>query len=281
MPVQDEMLNNTGRWRRFALFSGQGWLDDLPSGYAALTNDVATIVAAPDTLPTISKIIADAGSLYAYAARQPQARPMTGRGTVYAITVQEDQRWVVRHYLRGGTVASWLHDRYLRWGIPRPARELMASETVRSMGILTPRVAGLAIYRSGPFYRADIATEEIVGGQDLATVLYEDRPLEGEKRLRAWHAAGRLMGALLEHGVWHPDLNLKNVLLRWTDGSMEAYLLDLDRCSFAADVRTTNGMLRRFERSVRKWEAATGRSRTPEEKRALESGYSRNREGMR
>ena len=184
---------------------------------------------------------------------------MTGRGTVYAVPTTRGD-WVVRHFRRGGSVASLLGDRYLVSGVPRPFQETMVSESVRGRDIPTPRVLAAAVYRAGPIYRGDLVTELVPDASELAEVLFD-----GERsglaatsdRKEALRETGTLIRLLAAAGVRHADLNAKNVLLQWSGGSPTAYVLDLDRCKVGAEPVPVDGMLRRLLRSLRKFERRT------------------------
>jgi len=246
----------------------------LPAPYAVATHGKTIVVARSEVLDWARGAVERAGSLYAYAAGREGARVLQGRGPAYCIDGPTGA-CVVRHYRRGGEVARWLGDRYVRAGEPRPLRELRASEEVRRRGIDTPLVLALAIYPAGPFYRADIATAFVPGALDLAAALFGPAPLEGTDRLTAWAAAGSLLRTLGERGVVHADLNLKNILLDASVQPFRVLLLDLDRCRVAHRVTALVrlGMLRRFQRSASKWANRAGRTITEEERRAFEGAY--------
>jgi 3-deoxy-D-manno-octulosonic acid kinase len=204
---------------------------------------------------------------------------MAGRGAVYSVPApargpDARDRWAVRHYYRGGAVARWLDDRYLAVGAPRPWLEALASATARARQVPTPAVVAGAIYRRGMFYRADLATEVIPGSADLAEVLFGANrlslPLEG-----ALTAAGRLVRALERRGVFHPDLNAKNIVLEGGADGPAAHLVDLDRCCARQEGVPAPAfpMRRRLERSLRKFEGSTGRWIPHGAWTALHKGY--------
>jgi 3-deoxy-D-manno-octulosonic acid kinase len=226
----------------------------------------------------------------AAAEAHPDARPLAGRGRVVRVPAPgsaDGERWVVRHYHRGGAVARFLGDRYFRLGQPRPFHELRTLERLRALGVPTPEPVGAAVYRHGPFYRGDLVTRWVPGSIDLAGCLFpttspEPRPSPPT----AMRAAGRLVRRLHDHGVLHPDLNLKNILLAPAtshDPSAEpdALILDLDRAVVrpALTPRARRAMLERFWRSARKWEQRTGHILDATLQDAFEQGYARKDEG--
>lgn len=243
----------------------------LPDRYEAVEVGRTLLVAEPDVLRIAVDALESAGTLYGYAASLPDAVRMKGRGVVYGIEVPGG-RWAVRHSRRGGLVARWLGDRYLRAGVPRPIRELAASDAARRRGVATPRVIAVAIYPAGIFYRADVITEYIPDAVDLAGALFGPAALTGEDRVRACEAAGRLVAGLGGRGLVHPDLNLKNILVVRSGGEVSAVLLDLDQCRMLD--RVSHGqrarMRRRLLRSLEKWQFRTGRRLSARERAALD-----------
>jgi hypothetical protein len=224
-------------------------------------------------------------------------------------------QWVVRHYHRGGALAPVLGDRYLRVGTPRPVREYGLGRALAKRGVPTPRMVGAAVYPAGAFYRGDLVTERVDGARDLAAVLFgvaalptapgsgsdvrsADGPWPGSHapagalaarheaagdraavepavQTAAMSAAGRLIRRAHDAGLIHPDLNLKNILVR-SGAEPEAVLLDLDRGRLVGELsgRARRRMLERFWRSARKWERRTGQSLGPVLKEAFTAGYS-------
>jgi 3-deoxy-D-manno-octulosonic acid kinase len=198
---------------------------------------------------------------------------MRGRGDTWRLDTGEHGEWAVRHYHRGGAIARLLGDRYLTAGVPRPLRELAASEQARTRGVRTPRVEALLVLPHGPYYRADIATRFVPGAADLATVAFAAEHEAGAAA--AWRAAGRLIAAAFEAGVVHRDLNLMNVLIQ-EPGTAEprALLLDLDGARVGDPVAAAGRkrMLNRFHRSRRKLERRHERRVPPEHIVAFEEG---------
>lgn len=234
------------------------------------------------------------GTVTAAAAAHPEAETLTGRGRVHVVPAPVGGgRWAVRHYHRGGAVASLLGDRYLRVGTPRPVREYRVGLEVEARGVPTPAHIGAAVYPSGPWYRGDLVTRYVPASRDLAGVLFPGRTLAGDGAAASdasagpdvrvpppdprasMEAAGRLVRRLHEGGVVHPDLNLKNILIAGVAESVVALVVDLDRAE--AGPRVAEGarrrMIDRFWRSARKWQAATGVALAPSLEAAFDAGY--------
>jgi 3-deoxy-D-manno-octulosonic acid kinase len=230
------------------------------------------IVARGDDLAAVAAAVRATGSLHGHALQHGPARLAGGRGPVALWDAPGGERWAVRHYWRGGRLAGLLVDRYLRLGTPRPLAELAVHAELCARGVATPPVAAVAIYPHGPWYRADIATAYIPGAADLAALTLGPERWGEAERERAWHAAGRLVGAFLATGARHPDLNLRNILVR--RDPVEAYLLDLDRCSPPGPTSPgeSYGMLARFHRSRLKLEGLLGGRVNHSELTAFERG---------
>lgn len=209
------------------------------------------------------------GSLADAAAVTPGAETRRGRGRVLVVPAPDGGRWVVRHYHRGGAVASLLGDRYPRVGTPRPVRELRVGRMLEARGVPTPEHVAAAVYPAGIWYRGDLVTRYVPGSRDLARVLFGrsdfgagdgDDPAAPPVAEAAMAAAGRLLRRLHDAGLDHPDLNLKNVLLAGPDPDPRALVLDLDRARIRKRLSPARRrrMLDRFWRSARKWEDRTG-----------------------
>lgn len=233
----------------------------------------------PEAEGWVRATLEEGRTLFEEARDDPDRIELRGRGPAYAIPApartradpdSRPARWLVRHYRRGGAVASLLGDRYLRLGTPRPFRELAASEEVRARGVETPRVVAAAVYPAGVFYRGDLVTDFVEGARDLAEILFSDDE-EPSRRRRAAAAAGALVGELGRAGIHHRDLNAKNVLLVGEGEALRALALDLDRCRLAAAGTAVppGPMLARLLRSLHRFEADTGREVRPEEREAL------------
>jgi 3-deoxy-D-manno-octulosonic acid kinase len=239
--------------------------------------------------PILRDWIGRHGSLIRAAESAPGALHLAGRGRVAAVLEPDSEgsdRWVVRHYHRGGAVASALGDRYLQVGTPRPFQELRLLVAARARGVPAPEPVGAAVYPAGPFYRGDLVTRWVPDSADLATILFDPvgaRPVA--ERVAAMHAAGRLIRLLHERGVEHRDLNLKNILLAEhvpgpgsaQGGTPVALILDLDRARLhdgAVSHRSKQAMIERFWRSARKWERRTGSGLGHDVGSAFDAGYS-------
>lgn len=254
------------------------------------------IEARPEARGALEGWLRDHDTLMEAATSQPRAETLQGRGPVSVVPAAVGEgRWVVRHYHRGGAVASLLGDRYLRLGTPRPVREFRLGRAMEERGIPTPTHVAGAVYAAGPWYRGDLVTRLVPGARDLAAVLFPGRALDGgvvpapawpagagpsPDPVPAMRAAGSLVRLLHDRGVVHRDLNLKNVLIAPGEPGREsepvrALVLDLDRALLRDRVskRARQRMLDRFWRSARKWESRTGVRLEPVLRQVFEAGY--------
>lgn len=247
----------------------------LPEGYESIHATGVEAFAVASAREWLEKVLRGGETLHGWAAGLEGREALSGRGVVYSVpapTTGPDgrDRWAVRHYRRGGAIAALLVDRYLALGEPRPCREVEAAALLRERGIPTPAVVAGAIYGTGLWYRADLVTELVPDSADLAHVVFTS----GDTAAEALRAAGELVARMGRAGVEHVDLNAKNILLTSGNKGPRAYVVDLDRCRVEASGTTAGAapMRRRLERSLRKFESATGRVLSPGEWAALRHG---------
>ncbi|MGB7756986.1 MAG: 3-deoxy-D-manno-octulosonic acid kinase [Salinisphaera sp.] len=186
--------------------------------------------------------------VHAWRARHQILREAEGRGAAYFLRAGAETVWVLRHYRRGGMLAPLNRDRYAWVGASasRPARELRLLAALYNRGLPVPRpVAARAVRRRGVTYTADLITEAIAGTRALADCLGE-QALD----LSAWQDLGAVIACMHQAGVWHADLNARNVLI---DGERRFHLIDFDRARFRGDGAWREANLKRFRRSLDKF----------------------------
>ena len=224
-----------------------------PRGYVQFDVGVARVVCMEHVADAIEAALAR-GTLYDYAARHPEARPLMGRGTSYAVPLPGNvERAVVRHNRHGGLLAPLTGDVFRT--PTRAPLELAASERLQELRVPSPRMLGYVTYPAAPgFARADVVTREVPNAQDLSAALMND---DATARQSALRATMTLLHTLGDAGARHHDLNVKNVLLQNRDDELPlALVLDVDRVVFGGDkasVREAN--LARLLRSARKWQS--------------------------
>jgi 3-deoxy-D-manno-octulosonic acid kinase len=170
-----------------------------------------------------------------------------GRGSIAFVHTLQGQRWVLRHYHRGGMVANLLGDRYFWTGASRTRafREWRLLRRLRDWGLRVPQPVAARYRRDGLCYRADLLTVELPVRRTLAQAVNEAALPDAR-----WTAVGRAIGALHRHGVQHADLNAHNLLLGAADD--EVYVLDFDRGRIRSRGAWEARVLARLHRSLQK-----------------------------
>lgn len=188
-------------------------------------------------------------TLYAWAARQPDRKVHRGRLPAYEIALPGSGiSVVVRHSHHGGLLAPLLRDLFLP--PTRASLELARSYLLVMDGVRTPLVLATAVYKAAWILRRSDVVTAAIPGRTLGALIRENEPSE------RWIApVAELLTQLASRGLWHPDLNVNNVLLAGEDGATVAYILDIDRLKHASmDPRSVHAAnVRRLARSVRKW----------------------------
>jgi 3-deoxy-D-manno-octulosonic acid kinase len=239
----------------------------LPEGYERIDTRGASAFVWSAAREPVERALEEHGTLRDWAGALANTTRLDGRGTVRAIDApapgpDRHERWAVRSYLRGGAVAAWLGDRYLKTATSRPEGELRASWHTRARGIPTPAIVAGATYPAGAlYYRADLVTEFVPSAVDLAAVLFG--PVADTRvpdPADALHAAGALLAHTAAAGIYHPDLNAKNIVLEADGSPTTAHLIDLDRCRVRRRPRASDEqtMRARLERSLQKHATRAG-----------------------
>ena len=169
-----------------------------------------------------------------------------GRGTVAFVRTPAGERWVLRHYRRGGLMARIVADRYFYAGADgtRSFREFRLLRQLRAWDLPVPQAVAARYERTGLGYRADLITVELPVRRTVAQAL-QQAPIAPDD----WRAVGRCIGRLHAHGVQHADLNAHNLLL---GEAGEVYVLDFDRGRVRARGPWEQAVLARLQRSLQK-----------------------------
>ena len=244
-------------------------------GYADESVGRAHVIVREDARSFVLEAIAGHGTLYSFAANHSEARAFEGRTTVYVMPGSDSRPWIVRHLTHGGALRAITGDRFLWRDPPRPFNELKLAVKLSSEGILTPEVIAAVVHRAGPLYRGDIARRWIPDARDLADCLFGEPALSGAERITVLEAAGRLVRSLHAAGIVHPDLNARNILIEWKEGSPRAYILDLEKCRASDDLSASQRrrMLARLERALAKLEKLADERLAADERNAFRAAY--------
>jgi 3-deoxy-D-manno-octulosonic acid kinase len=106
----------------------------------------------------------------------------------------------------------------------------------------------------GPFYRGWLATRRLAGSEDLWAVLQRGAFADDEKA-ELIASAALAIRKMHRRGVFHADLNLKNILVRREENGIRCYVIDLDKAKLldhGLSSRQAKSNMRRLLRSVSK-----------------------------
>ena len=175
-----------------------------------------------------------------------------GRESLKAISLKSGENALIRTYHHGGLLRWITGKTFFSWP-PRPFRELAITEELRRRGLPTIEVYAACVEITfGPFYRGWLITRELKGSYDLWTAFQNGfvQNWSAEKVLRAVASSLKF---LHRQGVYHSDLNLKNILVRAEPAGVKGYIIDFDKATLflgRLPDRLAENNLRRLLRSV-------------------------------
>ncbi len=166
-----------------------------------------------------------------------------GRGTAYIFDWQ-GQRYVLRHYHRGGLIAKFNRDHYLWTGLhnTRAYREFSLLLKMQTWQLATSRALAARIIRSRLSYQADIITHYVPHDSTLAQRLKN-------KEACPWENIGQAIGKMHAHHIHHDDLNSHNILI---NGQDDITIIDFDKGAICNNKQKLLGNIERLKRSVEK-----------------------------
>jgi len=180
------------------------------------------------------------------------ASPFFGRDRLRFFRMDNGETALVRAYRHGGLLRALTGDFFFTWP-PRPFRELAVTEEVRRRGILTLEIVGAWVKRAwGPFYRGWLVTRELSGAHDLWAALGSHLYV-GEDGMCLLRSVAQSLRRMHGRGVYHRDLNLKNILVRREKDGIRSYIIDFDKARlFSEEVppKKAERNLNRLLRSV-------------------------------
>jgi len=221
-----------------------------PEGFDRIVDrDGNRLVVRQDQREYIDFSLCDSGSL-----EDDRQSGYYGRGAVRVQGLANGHMAVIRPYFHGGAFSRVTRSWFFTWP-PRPFRELAITEELRRRGLRTLEVYAACVRRPfGPFYRGWLITRQLSDAEDLWSALKTGfaECLRFECTLRV---VAESIAALHREGVYHADLNLKNILVRSEGANVAAYIIDLDKAKvflgkLPKSLASKN--LNRLERSVRK-----------------------------
>lgn len=173
-----------------------------------------------------------------------------GRARLSSLRLGNGDTALIRPYRHGGLFRHLLRGTFLSWP-PRPFKELAITEEVRRRGIPTVEVLAACVRRIwGPFYRGWLVTRQLNGGEDLWTAIRDGLVRQAGTK-KVFKAVAGSLRELHREGIYHRDLNLKNILVRCEADAVTGYIIDFDRATlFSGNVpaamvqRSLNRLLR-------------------------------------
>jgi tRNA A-37 threonylcarbamoyl transferase component Bud32 len=233
---------------------------DIPPSYSLIRKDKTCVVLRDDWKEILLQSGINDPDFFLKRSGE-QSDDYYGRSALRIIDLPGEAkgRAVLRHYRRGGRVQKFIKDIY--WGKSRPLQELWIGHRAAEKGLPTAEILAACHTKVfWKFHRGDLISKEIVHGKDLATYLAElSQPLSKEDILKKREAAaivGTLVRKMHDVGIFHGDLNLKNIILQSNEsGNISGYIIDFDKSSLhsplSEKMRVRN--LLRLNRSAEKF----------------------------
>lgn len=200
------------------------------------------------------------------------AREQAGIGRAQVVYFShQDKSLVLKHYYRGGLVASFLKDQYLGFDVEktRSFKEWRLLKQLRGFDLPVPEAVAARAVRGPAYFRADLITEEIEEARTLADVLSSGH-LESE----TWQQIGACIKQFHAHDVYHADLNARNILLT---AAGQIYLIDFDNSYIRSGSESwKSANLARLHRSLMKFKNSQSKFNFEEDDwSSLLEGYQR------
>ena len=161
----------------------------------------------------------------------PGSFSLQGRGRPLVVSLN-GKMLVLRHGYHGGLLRSLTRD--LFWGGGRLLKEISVLAAAKKGGIDVPEVVGGIVTECrGGLTKLDLITTYLPGTEDLLSYYRNWKLPAGRSRLREKRAiirrAADQVARLHNQGIFHADLQLKNILIGRTGEDIRVFLLDFDR----------------------------------------------------
>ncbi len=183
---------------------------------------------------------------------EKEVSPFQGRERLRFLHLENGETGLVRSYRHGGILRHLTGDLFFTWP-PRPFRELAITEEVHQRGIPTLEIFGAWVARAwGPFYHGWLVTRELEEAHDLWAALQGGYYVGTDGR-SLLQAVAQSLRKMHRQGVYHGDLNLKNILVQRETDQIKTYIIDFDKTRlFSGEVplEKTQRNLSRLLRSV-------------------------------
>ena len=189
-----------------------------------------------------------------WRSRQALVGEAVGRGSAWFIEASFGPV-VLREFLRGGWVAKLSRQSYFFTTVARsrPFREYHLLAALYEQGLPVPRPVAALCKHHGFISTGALMTARIASVQTLADMLPGNQD-GSDLQAGHWESIGKCIRRFHDAGVWHADLNARNILL---DAGFQVYLIDFDRARFTPGKAVNGeGNLNRLKRSLSKlWSA--------------------------
>lgn len=174
-----------------------------------------------------------------------------GRAVVVYFS-HENIKMVLKHYFRGGLVASIVKDKYLGFDIEntRAFKEWRLLKKMQKLGLPVPVAIAARVDKGLFYYRADLITKEIENVKTLTEIL-SAQVISPE----LWKKIGACIKMFHHRDIYHADLNARNILLTYSESDPgDVYLIDFDNSYFRVNSETWKmANLARLKRSLLKF----------------------------
>lgn len=213
-------------------------------------------------------IIYDASTLDLPAARYFTPEYWAGCNALQGEAVGRGSAWfidapfgpvVLRQYLRGGWAAKLSRAAYFFSTVERsrPFQEFNVLASLHELGLPVPRPLAALCEHYGIISSGALITARIEGAQTLADLLPGD-----DLSAELWPDVGKCIRHFHQAGVWHADLNARNILL---DAQSRVFLIDFDRARFTSGkaVNGENNLARLHRSLVKLWPASAASKLKP------------------
>ena len=185
-----------------------------------------------------------------WASKQALVGEAVGRGSAWFINTASGPV-VLRQYLRGGWVAKISRQSYFFTTVSRsrPFREYHLLADLYDLDLPVPKPVAALCEFHGIISSGALMTVRIASARTLADVLPGNN---GGDHIDAdcWAGIGHCIRRFHDAGVWHADLNARNILL---DADLQVFLIDFDRARFTPGKAINGeGNLKRLKRSLSK-----------------------------
>jgi 3-deoxy-D-manno-octulosonic acid kinase len=205
----------------------QEWVwGEIPRGFVKKTKGANNLMVVREDI----EASIDFDTLPGEPLSQGSENRFRGRGSLGVLRLGNGDRALIRAYRHGGFFRFVTGRLFFTWP-PRPFKELAITAEVRRRRIPTVEVYGACVRRvAGPFYHGWLITRELTDASDLWTAMESGlfQSLGAQNVLRAVAISIR---NLHREGVYHGDLNLKNLLVRRESSDIKVYIIDFDKAT--------------------------------------------------